>query len=50
MPFRFERIASILPAVALMLLMAGTRFHHFGSAVNLPDASIAVFFLLGFLL
>lgn len=50
MPFRSDRLSSILPAVALMLLMAGTRFHHFGSAVNLPDASIAVFFLLGFLL
>jgi hypothetical protein len=27
--------------------MAATRFHHFGSAVNLPDASLAVFFLGG---
>ncbi len=32
----------------LMLLMAVTRYHHFGSAVQLPDASLAVFFLAGF--
>jgi hypothetical protein len=27
--------------------MAATRFHHFGSAAYLPDASLAVFFLAG---
>ncbi|GAB1231589.1 hypothetical protein UT4_00550 [Ferrigenium sp. UT4] len=32
---------------ALVLLMAATRFNHFGSAVALPDASYAVFFLAG---
>jgi len=32
---------------ALVLLMAATRFNHFGSAVALPDASYAVFFLTG---
>jgi hypothetical protein len=32
----------------LMLLMAVTRYYHFGSAVQLPDASLAVFFLAGF--
>ena len=32
------------------LLMAATRFHHFGSALFLPDASLAVFFLAGFYL
>ena len=32
---------------ALAALMAATRFHHFGSAVSLPDASFAVFFLGG---
>ena len=31
----------------LMLAMVATRFHHFGSAVSLPDASYAVFFLGG---
>lgn len=31
----------------LMLTMAATRFHHFGSAISLPDASYAVFFLGG---
>lgn len=33
---------------ALVLLMALTRFNHFGSALALPDASWAVFFLGGF--
>lgn len=33
--------------VVLMLLMAVTRFNHFGSAISLPDASLAVFFLAG---
>jgi len=32
---------------ALAALMAATRFNHFGSAVALPDASLAVFFLGG---
>lgn len=31
----------------LILAIAATRFHHFGSAVSLPDASYAVFFLCG---
>lgn len=35
---------------ALVLLMAATRYNHFGSAVALPDASLAVFFLAGFFL
>ena len=34
--------------IALIGIMALTRFHHFGSAFSLPDASIAVFFLAGF--
>ncbi|MGY6274453.1 hypothetical protein [Methylomonas sp. MgM2] len=34
-------------AVALMALMASTRFHHFGTPFALPDASLAVFFLAG---
>ncbi len=34
---------------ALALLMAATRMQHFGSAVTLPDASLAVFFLGGLL-
>lgn len=39
--------AHTIATVALMSLMAGTRFHHFGSAFSLPDASLAVFFLAG---
>lgn len=34
-------------AIALMLLMAATRFHHIGTPFALPDASLAVFFLSG---
>ena len=34
-------------AIALMILMAATRFHHFGDTISLPDASLAVFFLAG---
>lgn len=37
-------------AAALVLLMAATRYNHFGSAVALPDASYAVFFLAGLFL
>lgn len=38
---------AIVIFVALATLMAATRFNHFGSAVSLPDASYAVFFLGG---
>jgi hypothetical protein len=34
-----------IPLIALMVL---TRFHHFGDALHLPDASLAVFFFAGF--
>jgi len=34
----------------LAAVMAATRWHHFGSAFSLPDASLAVFFLAGFYL
>lgn len=33
--------------VLLAALMAATRYNHFGSAVSLPDASLAIFFLGG---
>jgi hypothetical protein len=39
-----------LIALALALLMAATRSHHFAVALHLPDASWAVFFLAGFYL
>ncbi len=35
--------------LAPIVLMAATRVHHFGSAVSLPDASLAAFFLAGLL-
>ena len=36
---------------ALVLMMMATRFYsHFGSSIYLPDASLAVFFLVGFYL
>jgi hypothetical protein len=41
---------SIAIFAALAALMAATRFEHFGSAVALPDASLAVFFLGGIFL
>lgn len=34
-----------IPLIALMVL---TRFHHFGDALHLPDASLAVFFFAGY--
>jgi hypothetical protein len=34
----------------LIFLMLATRADHFGSAINLPDGSLAVFFMAGFLL
>ncbi|MGB8516567.1 MAG: hypothetical protein WCD45_01630 [Gallionella sp.] len=34
----------------LVLLMAGTRSHHFDSVTHLPDASLAVFLLAGIVL
>lgn len=39
--------SELVIACALAALMAATRFHHFGSALQLPDASLAVFFLGG---
>ncbi|MDD5301157.1 MAG: hypothetical protein PHD65_11775 [Gallionella sp.] len=37
-----------LIGLSLVALMAATRMHHFGSALHLPDASLAVFLLAGF--
>lgn len=44
-----NNIQSRTPIVFAVLaaLMAATRFNHFGSAIALPDASLAVFFLGG---
>jgi len=39
-----------LITLALIALMAATRMHHFGSALHLPDASLAVFLLAGLLI
>ncbi len=38
----------IFIALGLFALMAGTRMHHFGTSLHLPDASLAVFLLAGF--
>jgi len=38
----------MLIGLSLAALMAATRMHHFGSALHLPDASLAVFVLAGF--
>ena len=46
---RSNLLASFLVRFApLALLLLATRAEHFGSALNLPDASKAVFFLAGF--
>lgn len=37
-------------ALALLVLMAATRYHHFGSVLHLPDASWAIFLAAGFYL
>ncbi len=36
--------------LGLAALMLVTRFHHFGSALHMPDASLAIFFVAGFYL
>jgi len=48
MKLHVKQLAGII--AALVLLMAATRYNHFGSAVSLPDASLAVFFVAGFFL
>jgi hypothetical protein len=42
-----EKNTSHAVLFALAILMTATRFHHVGSALHLPDASMAVFFLGG---
>lgn len=42
-----KRRTSIVLWVILTAVMIATRYHHFGTALNLPDASMAVFFLGG---
>lgn len=44
-PLSRPMFASLLAVLAAVMLM--TRFEHFGSALHLPDASMAVFFLGG---
>lgn len=44
------KVRALVALAALAALMAATRFHHFGSATLLPDASVAVFLLGGFYL
>lgn len=41
------RSKNIAIFASLAVMMAATRFNHFGSAISLPDASIAIFFLGG---
>lgn len=40
---------SLALCALLIALMAATRMHHFGTHLHLPDASLAVFLLAGFL-
>ncbi|OGT19203.1 MAG: hypothetical protein A2342_00095 [Gallionellales bacterium RIFOXYB12_FULL_54_9] len=39
---------NLLIMLVLIVLMAATRMHHFGTSLHLPDASLAVFLLAGF--
>ncbi|MGR9035743.1 MAG: hypothetical protein ACU83O_04030, partial [Gammaproteobacteria bacterium] len=43
-----QRLKGRYLPVSLIALMVLTRFHHFGDALHLPDASLAVFFFAGF--
>lgn len=45
-----NRIKTIAIFATLAALMAATRAYHFGAALHLPDASLAVFLLAGFYL
>jgi hypothetical protein len=45
-----SRNTQTLIGLSLMAVMLATRFHHFGDALHLPDASWALFFLAGFYL
>jgi len=42
-----SRPAALGVFAALLAVMLATRFHHFGTALNLPDASMAILFLGG---
>lgn len=45
--YQFKSLSIAPGVIILMVLMAATRFHHFGDTISLPDASLAVFFLSG---
>lgn len=42
-----NKYPALLIGIGLVLLMVATRSSHFGDAFNLPDASVAIFFLAG---
>jgi hypothetical protein len=44
-PFSRRSFAIVLTVLAVLMIV--TRFHHFGTAIHLPDASMAVFFVGG---
>ena len=48
--FNLSKRSTIVIAVVLSFMMLVTRGHHVGTSAHLPDASWAVFFLLGFYL
>ncbi|HEY5993060.1 MAG TPA: hypothetical protein VIU46_00500, partial [Gallionellaceae bacterium] len=50
MPTLISKNSALVLAVALAALTWATRGHHFMSLTHLPDASWAVFFLIGFYL
>ncbi len=48
MPIQLSKNSALALAVVLTALMWATRGHHFMSVTHLPDASWAIFFMLGF--
>ncbi len=48
MPIHLPKYSALALAAVLAFLMWATRGHHFMSVTHLPDASWAIFFMLGF--
>ncbi|MDH5648833.1 MAG: hypothetical protein OEY67_04190, partial [Gammaproteobacteria bacterium] len=42
-----EKLSLSLLLAGFILVMTATRYHHFGSVLHMPDASLAVFFFAG---
>ncbi len=47
---QFHKKTTVVIFASLVLLMALTRTSHFGSSIHLPDATLAIFLIAGFML